>query len=54
MWEKGNLKKAEIISKKGEVCRLKLKAGKPKIISRQGGVQFKIIKNICEFKTRPG
>ena len=52
MWEKGNLKKAEIISKKGEVCRIKIKAGKPKIISPRGQVQSRIIKNICEFKTR--
>jgi alpha-L-fucosidase 2 len=55
-WENEKLTRAEILSKKGETCRIKIKTGaRPKINSSQGTVQYKkVSQGIFEFKTRTG
>lgn len=55
-WDKGKLTRAELVSKKGEVCRIKLKInGKLKINNSQGAVHYKkISQDIYEFKTKAG
>ncbi len=54
-WEKGKLSQAEIISKKGETCRTKIKEARPKIINIQGAVPIKrVSKDVFEFKTKAG
>lgn len=55
-WDKGKLTRAEVVSKKGEVCRIKLKInGKLKINNSQGAVHYKkISQDIYEFKTKAG
>ncbi|MGC9057095.1 MAG: glycoside hydrolase family 95 protein [Candidatus Saccharicenans sp.] len=55
-WENGKLKKAEIMSKKGDVCRIKVKPGrKLKIVGSKGPVSYKkVTRDLVEFKTRAG
>ncbi|GEM_PF-2676452 len=55
-WENGKLSLAEVISKKGENCRIKIPAGgKLKISCLKGTVGHKkISQEMIEFKTRPG
>ncbi|HEK85437.1 MAG TPA: glycoside hydrolase family 95 protein [Candidatus Aminicenantes bacterium] len=55
-WENGKLKMAEIMSKKGDVCRIKVKPGrKLKIVGSKGPVSYKkVTRDLVEFKTRAG
>ncbi|MDH7513707.1 MAG: glycoside hydrolase family 95 protein [Clostridiales bacterium] len=55
-WEKGNLKQAELVSRKGETCRLKVKSGRrPKVTGSGGLVSCKKVgRDIIEFKTMAG
>jgi len=55
-WEKGKLKKAELFSRKGETCRVKIKPGTTlKVRSGSGAVSYrKVDRDLVEFKTRAG
>ena len=55
-WDKGKLTRAEVLSRKGEVCRLRIKEkGQLKVKNSRGYIPAKkISQDIFEFKTKAG
>jgi len=55
-WDKGKIKKAELLSRNGETCRIKIKPGDNlKVRSARGPVSCrKVNRDLVEFKTKAG